>query len=320
MSDENEGKSRRIPEWLRKLGSIFALLLVVAQFALDIWRGGWLYDALKSIVTVAYDRPALLWVALICAALPLLYYIARNVFGRRGTNTRLLQDIPVWTLAAMLSGWTVTTAIASMVYIDPFDIEKTRIVLHDIEALGLVPDNEAHAPTRYLILADPEGFTQEKLERLVAPMRVLEVRGLDLSGAQTITDLSPLADVPSLWSLDLTQAKGITDLSPLTALSGFYRLDLEQATGIDDLTPLAAMTSLKSLNLGGAHGVRTLAPLSGLSLERLNFFNFSSPNPMEVFDPPRHLETLAPLRGMDVDIIGAPDWLMKTLDEDASSG
>ena len=78
-----------------------------------------------------------------------------------------------------------------------------------------------------------------------------------------LTDLSPLASVPSLEVLDL-KGTTATDLKPLGALVNLKRLDLSQAAGVVDASPLKGLEALRHLDLT-ATGVKKLTWIKGLA-------------------------------------------------------
>ncbi len=56
-------------------------------------------------------------------------------------------------------------------------------------------------------------------------------------------------------TLNLSFADGLTDLGPLAGLTNLQDLDLSGAGGVTDLSPLAGLTSLQKLNLIDTDGV-----------------------------------------------------------------
>ena len=96
-----------------------------------------------------------------------------------------------------------------------------------------------------------------------------ENRKLDFQGAQ-ISDIRPLADLPSFPSLDLQRTQ-VSDLGPLANLTALERLDLAD-TQASDLKPLANLTELQLLRFSGTR-VFDLTPLANLAaLESLYFW------------------------------------------------
>jgi len=95
----------------------------------------------------------------------------------------------------------------------------------------------------------------------LTPLRGMPLNILDISGNGSITDLSPLADLP----LTTLRARGVsaTDLRPLEKMP-LGELDLA-GTKISDLRPLASLTSLRVLKLDGTP-ISDLSPLRSLPL------------------------------------------------------
>jgi hypothetical protein len=80
--------------------------------------------------------------------------------------------------------------------------------------------------------------------------------------AAPVSDISPLADMPSLQELDLSHTD-IADLSPLAGLAALRILDLDH-TPVKDVNPLADLPELKMLELDNT-AVEDVTPLSGLT-------------------------------------------------------
>ena len=96
-----------------------------------------------------------------------------------------------------------------------------------------------------------------------------ESRKLDFQGAQ-LSDIRPLADLPSFQSLDLQRTQ-VSDLRPLANLTALERLDLAD-TPVSDLEPLANLVELQYLRFSGTQ-VLDLTPLASLAaLESLYFW------------------------------------------------
>jgi hypothetical protein len=116
--------------------------------------------------------------------------------------------------------------------------------------------------------------------------RMADVRRLTLTLTDTLTDLDPLAGLPSLESLDanscpLTNLDGISDVTTLEmvcvrintvlqnveGLTGLTRLRLLHLTGCKSLTSveaLAGLTNLKTLYLDGCKSLTSVDCLAGL--------------------------------------------------------
>jgi Leucine-rich repeat (LRR) protein len=113
--------------------------------------------------------------------------------------------------------------------------------------------------------------------------------------AAPVSDISPLADMPSLQELDLSHTD-IADLSPLAGLAALRILDLDH-TPVKDVNPLADLPELKMLELDNT-AVEDVTPLSGLTA-------------LEWLDISRtEVSNLAPLSDLDalrvLEIEGAP--------------
>jgi hypothetical protein len=86
-----------------------------------------------------------------------------------------------------------------------------------------------------------------------------------------LTDISRLADMPSLKNLDLSY-NPLTDISALSGLTSLTSLNLS-ADGLSDITALSGLTSLTSLNLS-LNRLSNIEALSGLtSLTSLDLSN-----------------------------------------------
>lgn len=71
---------------------------------------------------------------------------------------------------------------------------------------------------------------------------------LSLHGCQGISDLSPLADFPSLQSLDLSRT-AVSNLSSLSQLVSLKRLHLRDCAQLGSLQPLKPLKELRSLDI-----------------------------------------------------------------------
>ncbi|HSH75864.1 MAG TPA: leucine-rich repeat domain-containing protein, partial [Longimicrobiales bacterium] len=86
---------------------------------------------------------------------------------------------------------------------------------------------------------------------------------LDVAGAHTISDLSPLSGLSSLTSLDVTHYNGtgaVSDLTPIAGLTGLTYLSVG-GHAITDLGPLEGLTNLGFLYLGHSAGLSDIQPL-----------------------------------------------------------
>jgi internalin A len=102
-------------------------------------------------------------------------------------------------------------------------------------------------------------YTSELPEGLEA---LKQIRTLDISHINTVTDLSPIAALTSLTELAIP-GNGLTDLGPLASLTRLKKL-MAYGNQISDLTPLSGLTNLEELNIGN-NLVTSLAPLSALT-------------------------------------------------------
>ncbi len=111
-------------------------------------------------------------------------------------------------------------------------------------------------------------LTDNKLATLDGLKDLTTVETLDLSGNNSISDLTPIAGMTKLTGLGLT----FTDKNPATklvsikALEGMTELETLTIsyTGIKDITPLAGLTKLTSLTLNNS-GLTSTAALEKLS-------------------------------------------------------
>ncbi len=100
----------------------------------------------------------------------------------------------------------------------------------------------------------------------LAPLATLpSLTRLHLSGCTGVTDLTPLASLSNLRSLQLGCCTRVTDLTALAGLANLRELHLSDCTGVTDLAPLRSLANLTELELSGCRGVTDLAPLAGLS-------------------------------------------------------
>jgi hypothetical protein len=81
------------------------------------------------------------------------------------------------------------------------------------------------------------------------------------------TSLEPLKGLTNLSSLDLSDAIGITSLEPLKGLTELSSLTLINVTGITSLEPLKGLTNLSRLYLNDAKGITSLEPLKELGVQ-----------------------------------------------------
>ena len=89
-----------------------------------------------------------------------------------------------------------------------------------------------------------------------------QLKSLEVTYTDTLSDLSPLAGLAQLRRLDLVDTS-VSDLSPLAGLTNLQYLRLLRTT-VSDLSPLAGLTNLNYLGLSGT-SVSDLSPLEGLT-------------------------------------------------------
>jgi internalin A len=138
-------------------------------------------------------------------------------------------------------------------------------------------------------------------ERRIEEARRTGAESLDLWDLDLRELPANLADLPQLKRLDLSLCEGMTDLSPLSGLSGLQSLDLQDCVGVTDLSLLSGLLDLQSLNLSSCTGVTDLSPLSGLvGLEDLSLMDTG----VTALSP---LSGLAGLKSLDLTSIGVTD-------------
>jgi internalin A len=97
-----------------------------------------------------------------------------------------------------------------------------------------------------------------------------QLRSLDLSQCENITNLDPIGRMPNLRFLSLRGCKGLMSISGLASARRLARLEVDIGAPPLDLTDVAEITSLTDLTIGG-EDLADLSPLSRLSaLERLD--------------------------------------------------
>jgi Leucine-rich repeat (LRR) protein len=106
---------------------------------------------------------------------------------------------------------------------------------------------------------------------------------------ETLRDLSPLSELPSLTKLALRSAHLLTDLSPLKTLTRLANL-LVEATEPPDLSPLASLPHLRCLHVSADERL-DLGPLRSLTeLEELAVSGCEDLSPIEGFHSLRKLD------------------------------
>ena len=166
---------------------------------------------------------------------------------------------------------------------------------------------------------------QSKFTSLEPLKGLTNLSSLDLHDATGITSLQPLNGMTNLSLLDLGYASGIRSLEPLKGLTNLSKLYLNDAKGIKSLEPLKELTKLSSLNLKGATGITSLEPLEGLA--NLSWLDLSYATGITSLEPlkglanlsslnlrnARGITSLEPLKGLGVQIYGASDELLATM-------
>ncbi len=129
-------------------------------------------------------------------------------------------------------------------------------------------DYSVRTDTERIAASAPLGSAGLDAEQLRALSYCTELKVLDLSHNEGVTDLSFVRSMPQLEVL-LLGHDPVADLSPLAACEKLEYLELND-TEISDLSPLAGLGSLRHLNVAGCPQVADISPLYGLSgLERL---------------------------------------------------
>jgi hypothetical protein len=158
------------------------------------------------------------------------------------------------------------------------------------------------------------------------PLKELtKLSSLNLNSATGITSLEPLKGLINLIWLDLTNATGITSLEPLKGLTYLGNLNLNSATRITSLEPLKGLRNLSSLDLSDTVGITSLEPLKELtelrSLTLINDAGITSLEPLKglrnldtlYLNDAKGIKTLEPLKELGVQIYGASDELLATM-------
>ena len=92
---------------------------------------------------------------------------------------------------------------------------------------------------------------------------------IDLSANAQLNDLSGLGSLPNLKRLNLSGCDGLTDLSELAHLTGLEELDLCVINELEDETPLANLKNLKALNLLHTNAASGLEEIQALEISNL---------------------------------------------------
>ena len=92
-----------------------------------------------------------------------------------------------------------------------------------------------------------------------------QLRFLDLSSGDQISDLGQFQDVKDLFYLDISFCYKIADLTPIRAHSSLHILNLRECELVEDLQPLISLQSLVSLNLRCCEKLIDLSPLARIT-------------------------------------------------------
>ncbi len=126
---------------------------------------------------------------------------------------------------------------------------------------------------------------------------ISDVRSLDLSGCEQLSELEPLVELSNLKWLSLSGCKQVSNLTALAGLSNLTILSLENCSQVSDLTPLVRLSKLEWLYLENCSQVSDLRPLAGLG--NLRYLDLSGC---------KRVKDLTPLAGLtSLHIIGRPD-------------
>ena len=90
---------------------------------------------------------------------------------------------------------------------------------------------------------------------------------MNLSGCESLSDLSPLAVLTNLSTLNLSDCESLSDLIPLADLTNLSTLNLFYCASLSDLSPLAGLRNLSTLRLDSCTSlifVKHLAKLKNL--------------------------------------------------------
>ena len=113
-------------------------------------------------------------------------------------------------------------------------------------------------------------ITPYKISSLEGIEKCVNLRCLNLTNQELLTDLTPLASVNSLENLYIYNNPNLTDLSPLSNLKNLKYLTLYSCTSLTSVEPLAGVTSLVYLNLLNCQNIINYRYLSELvNLEEL---------------------------------------------------
>ena len=139
-------------------------------------------------------------------------------------------------------------------------------------------------PTNIKVLSNLTSLALRECESLtdLSPIADLtQLRSLYLSGGKFLTNLSPIANMTQLASLNLSCCMSTPDVSPIASLTQLRSLDLSSCHSLTDVVPIANLTQLRSLNLSGCESLTDLSPIASLTqLTRLDLS--SCPNIMSV--------------------------------------
>jgi serine/threonine protein kinase len=119
--------------------------------------------------------------------------------------------------------------------------------LDSVTELYIVGDTPIRTQDEYNNIAFSGNWGYGTINRLDDLRAMINLRVVNLTG-QSISDLSPLADCPSIINLNIHESP-VTDVSPLASMPRLRFLYL-QGSDIQDFSPFSEMRSLEHLFLG----------------------------------------------------------------------
>lgn len=99
---------------------------------------------------------------------------------------------------------------------------------------------------------------------LTSLRELTQLKRLELTSCELLTELKPLAKLKGLEELDLSFCGSLEDLAALSELTSLAVLHLVRCTEVTDLGPLTRLTNLRSLSLARCDGITDLTPLRSL--------------------------------------------------------